>query len=188
MMKKRENEGDLILPAQFSTPLKIAYMIEYTSGVLCVSMPSDRLNDLNINDMQQENEDKRKTAFTISVDANDGTTGISASSRSNTIRSLASPKSTSKSFTRPGHVFPLRYREGGVYVRQGHTEASVDLLKLANLLPYAVIGEIVSIVNPIHMAQHEELKEISNLAEIAMTTIEDVVCYRLEKEYNIFCK
>ena len=141
----RENEGDLILAAQSATPELLAFMIRHTSGVICVPLPGPDLDRLQIPAMVQHNEDPKGTAFSVSVDVKDAvTTGISAHDRALTIRALVDPDATADHFSRPGHIFPLRARTGGVLERPGHTEAAVDLTRLAGLRPGAAICEIVN--------------------------------------------
>ncbi len=140
----RENEGDVVLAAQFASQEWIAWTVRHTSGYLCAPMPNEWADRLNLPPMWAQSEDPRGTAYTISVDAADRlSTGISASDRAHTLRVLADPASTPASLIRPGHVIPLRAVDGGVRERDGHTEATVDLLKLAGLTPVGVIGEIV---------------------------------------------
>jgi len=141
----RENEGDAIMAAEFATREWIAWMVRHTSGYLCAPMPNEYADRLELPLMVARNEDVRSTAYTISVDAADRTsTGISASDRAHTLRVLADPESTPDRLVRPGHVIPLRAVEGGVRERAGHTEAAVDLMRLAGLAPVGVIGEIVT--------------------------------------------
>ena len=141
----RENEGDIIFAASKATPELMAFTIRYSSGVICVPMPADMLDRLEIPLMTPHNKDRLRTAYTISVDARDGvTTGISAADRAHTVRVLADSATEPWEITRPGHVFPLRYREGGVLVRRGHTEAAVDLATLAGLTPAGVLVEVVN--------------------------------------------
>ena len=128
----RENEGDLIMAAERATPEAVAFMIRYTSGIICVPMEEEALARLDLPQMVQANNDSYRTAFTVSVDLRYGTTtGVSSSDRAATIRALADPKATTEQFARPGHIFPLRPRKGGVLVRAGHTEAAIDLCRLA---------------------------------------------------------
>ncbi len=127
----RENEGDIIFAAEKATPELVAFMVRYSSGYICAPLTGEDCDRLNLPPMVTQNEDARGTAYTVTVDANTGTTGISAVDRANTIRHLASADSSPHDFTRPGHVVPLRARDGGVLVRAGHTEASVDLARLA---------------------------------------------------------
>ncbi|MGI9821687.1 GTP cyclohydrolase II [Agromyces sp. Marseille-Q5079] len=141
----RENEGDAIMAAEFATREWIAWMVRHTSGYLCAPMPNDVADRLELPLMVERSEDLRGTAYTISVDASDRTsTGISASDRAHTLRVLADPESTPDRLIRPGHVIPLRAVDGGVRERGGHTEAAVDLMRLAGLAPVGVIGEIVT--------------------------------------------
>ena len=141
----RENEGDLILAAEHATPEKIAFMVRHTSGVICATVPSERARDLGLPLMVADNTESMRTAFTVSVDYAFGTTtGISAADRSATLRALADPLRRAGDFTRPGHIFPLRAREGGVLRREGHTEAASDLARLAGLAPVGVLAELVN--------------------------------------------
>jgi len=143
--ESRENEGDLMLPAQFATTEKFAFMVRHSSGLVCLPIVGERLDQLKIPLMVPNNTEAHRTAFTVSVDYASGTTtGISAHDRALTARKLADPMETGGSgFTRPGHLFPLRYQEGGVLKRAGHTEASIDLCRLAGLQPAAIICELV---------------------------------------------
>src|SRR3984885_14186637 len=141
----RENEGDLILAAEKATPKNISFMVRYTSGVICVPMEGGDLDRLELPLMTQQNMERMRTAYTISVDAARGvTTGISATDRARTIQLLANPKTQPDDLVRPGHVFPLRYRDGGVLRRAGHTEATIDLARLAGLRPAGVLAEVVN--------------------------------------------
>ena len=141
----RENEGDLIMAAQFATPEKIAFIVRYSSGVVVAPISGDRCDDLRLPLMVEHNTESHRTAFTISVDLIEGTTtGISAADRAATLRALANPQESFVSFARPGHIFPLRAREGGVLKRAGHTEAAVDLARMAGLEPAGIICEIIN--------------------------------------------
>lgn len=181
--EKRENEGDFIIPASKVTPEVMATMIRYSSGVICVAMESKRMEELDIGPMVQVNQDPKGTAFGVSVDASQGiTTGISAKDRAITIQLLANPRATSQDFVRPGHIFPLRSREGGTLNRDGHTEASVDLSKLAGLYPCGVLCEIVSEENPVEMARLPELKRFCKKHGYILTSIVDIAQYRREIE------
>src|SRR2546425_2894025 len=141
----RENEGDLILAAERVTAEAIAFMVRHTSGVICMPVEGNRLDELHIPMMVSDIADPQRTAFTVSVDAVRGTTtGISAGDRTTTIRAMIDPETHPQDLARPGHVFPLRYREGGVLKRAGHTEAAVDLARLAGLYPAGVLCEIVN--------------------------------------------
>lgn len=141
----RENEGDLIIAAEDITPSKMAFMIRHTSGLICAPIPPSLCTKFSLPQMVTSNEDPNRTAYTISIDANspETTTGISASDRALTCRLLADKSSTSSTFRRPGHVFPLRAKEGGVRERTGHTEAAVEFCRLAGKAPVGVISEIV---------------------------------------------
>ncbi|RNL86418.1 bifunctional 3,4-dihydroxy-2-butanone-4-phosphate synthase/GTP cyclohydrolase II [Halostreptopolyspora alba] len=141
----RENEGDLIMAAEAATPEALAFMVRHTSGVICVPMLGEDLDRLELPLMTSVNEESLRTAYTVTVDARSGvSTGISAADRAHTIRLLAESSSTAEDFVRPGHVLPLRYHAGGVLVRRGHTEASVDLARLAGLRPAGVLAEVVN--------------------------------------------
>ena len=173
----RENEGDIIFAASKATPELMAFTIRYSSGVICVPMPADMLDRLEIPLMTPHNKDKLRTAYTISVDARDGvSTGISAADRAHTVRVLADSATEPWEITRPGHVFPLRYREGGVLVRRGHTEAAVDLARMAGLTPAGVLVEIVN--DDGTMKRAPELREFADEHGLAMISIEDLVRYR----------
>ena len=141
----RENEGDLIMAAEKVTPESIAFIVRYSSGVICMPVLGERLDELEIPLMVAANTDLRGTAFTVSIDARRNiSTGISAADRAATIRAIVDPDTTPGDLSRPGHIFPLRYREGGVLKRAGHTEASVDLARLAGLYPAGVLCETVN--------------------------------------------
>ncbi|MFC6286496.1 bifunctional 3,4-dihydroxy-2-butanone-4-phosphate synthase/GTP cyclohydrolase II [Nocardioides sp. GCM10027113] len=177
----RENEGDIIFAASKATPELMAFTIRYSSGVICVPMPADMLDRLEIPLMTPHNKDRLRTAYTISVDARDGvSTGISAADRAHTVRVLADSATEPWEITRPGHVFPLRYREGGVLVRRGHTEAAVDLAKLAGLTPAGVLVEVVN--DDGTMKRGPELREFADEHGLAMISIEDLVKYRRRHE------
>ena len=141
----RENEGDLAFAAEKCTPEKIKFMARYGRGLICIAMEGKRLDELQIPMMVTNNTSRFGTAFTVSVEASEGTTtGISAADRSTTILKLVDPAATPKDFTMPGHMFPIRARDGGVLVRSGQTEASVDIARLAGLFPAGVICEIMN--------------------------------------------
>jgi 3,4-dihydroxy 2-butanone 4-phosphate synthase / GTP cyclohydrolase II len=177
----RENEGDLIFAASKATPELMAFTIRHSSGVICVPMPADMLDRLEIPLMTPHNKDKLRTAYTISVDARDGvSTGISAADRAHTARVLADSATEPWEITRPGHVFPLRYREGGVLVRRGHTEAAVDLARLAGLTPAGVLVEVVN--DDGTMKRAPELRAFADEHGLAMISIEDLVRYRRRHE------
>ncbi len=180
----RENEGDIIFAASKATPELMAWTIRYSSGVICAPMPGDMLDRLEIPLMTPHNKDAYRTAYTISVDARDGTTtGISAADRAHTVRVLADSATESWELTRPGHVFPLRYREGGVLVRRGHTEAAVDLCRLAGLTPTGVLVEVVN--DDGTMKRAPELREFADEHGLAMISIEDLVRYRRRVERHV---
>jgi 3,4-dihydroxy 2-butanone 4-phosphate synthase/GTP cyclohydrolase II len=177
----RENEGDLIVAAELVTSEQIAFMVRHTSGLICLPLTGNRLDDLDIPMMVMENTDAHHTAFTISIDYAPGTTtGISASDRAKTIRAAVDPMSGPSDFSRPGHIFPLRYHEGGVLVRPGHTEASVDLARLAGLYPAGVLCELVN--DDGSMARGESLEAFADLHDLAMISIDDLVAYRWRTE------
>lgn len=177
----RENEGDIIFAASKATPELMAFTIRHSSGVICVPMPADMLDRLEIPLMTPHNKDKLRTAYTISVDARDGvSTGISAADRAHTARVLADSATEPWEITRPGHVFPLRYREGGVLVRRGHTEAAVDLARLAGLTPAGVLVEVVN--DDGTMKRGPELRTFADEHGLAMISIEDLVRYRRRTE------
>ncbi|MEA2023025.1 MAG: bifunctional 3,4-dihydroxy-2-butanone-4-phosphate synthase/GTP cyclohydrolase II [Actinomycetota bacterium] len=177
----RENEGDLIVAAEKVTAQHIAFMVRYTSGLICLPMTGERLDELALPLMVLENTDSHKTAFTVSIDFADGTTtGISASDRAKTIRAAVDPSATETQFHRPGHVFPLRYQAGGVLVRPGHTEAAVDLARLAGLTPAGVLCEVVN--DDGSMSRGESLMTFADEHGIAIITIEDLISYRWREE------
>jgi len=177
----RENEGDIIFAASKATPELMAFTIRHSSGVICVPMPARMLDRLEIPLMTPHNKDKLRTAYTISVDARDGvSTGISAADRAHTARVLADSATEPWELTRPGHVFPLRYREGGVLVRRGHTEAAVDLARMAGLTPAGVLVEVVN--DDGTMKRAPELRAFADEHGLAMISIEDLVRYRRRNE------
>jgi 3,4-dihydroxy 2-butanone 4-phosphate synthase / GTP cyclohydrolase II len=180
----RENEGDLILPAEKATPELINFMIRYTSGVICVPMEGKDLDRLELPLMTLRNTESMRTAYTISADAKEGvTTGISAADRSRTIRLLANPSTEAQDLVRPGHVFPLRYREGGVLRRAGHTEAAVDLARLAGLAPAGVLAEVVN--EDGSMARLPDLLEFKRKHDLKICSIEGLIAYRRAREVLI---
>src|SRR6202047_5112888 len=180
----RENEGDLILAAEKATPELINFMIRYTSGVICVPMEGKDLDRLELPLMTVRNTESMRTAYTISVDAKDGvTTGISAADRSRTIRLLADPGTEAQDLVRPGHVFPLRYREGGVLRRAGHTEAAVDLARLAGLSPAGVLAEVVN--DDGSMSRLPDLIEFKRQHNLKICSIENLIAYRRAREVLI---
>ncbi|WP_322756627.1 bifunctional 3,4-dihydroxy-2-butanone-4-phosphate synthase/GTP cyclohydrolase II [Frankia sp. Cas3] len=180
----RENEGDLIFAAELATPELLAFTIRHTSGVICVPMAGADLDRLTLDQMVPHNTDRMGTAFTVSVDARDGvTTGISAADRAHTIGLLADPGTTAADITRPGHVFPLRAKAGGVLRRPGHTEAAVDLARLAGLRPAGVICEIVN--DDGTMARLPELMRFAAEHGLLTISIADLVAYRRRSERHV---
>jgi 3,4-dihydroxy 2-butanone 4-phosphate synthase/GTP cyclohydrolase II len=173
----RENEGDLIFAAELATPQLLGWMIRHTSGVVCVPMAGDDLDRLGIGAMVADNADPMRTAFTVTVDAVDGvTTGISAADRATTIRLLADPAAGPAQFSRPGHLFPLRAKEGGVLQRRGHTEAAVDLARLAGLRPAGVISELVT--DDGTMLRGQALRDFAQEHGLIMISIDQLAGYR----------
>lgn len=180
----RENEGDVLIAAQFITPEAINFMAKYARGLICVPMEDARLNDLDLHPMKEDAESKHQkcnTAWTVTVDAAHGvTTGISAADRAKTIEMLIDPKCKPSDFVTPGHLFPLRARRGGVLVRAGHTEASVDLMNLAGLYPAGVICEIMNEDGT--MARTNDLIKFSKDHKIKICTIDSLIEYRRKTE------
>jgi 3,4-dihydroxy 2-butanone 4-phosphate synthase/GTP cyclohydrolase II len=173
----RENEGDLILAAEHASTEQIAFMVRHTSGMLCVALPGERLDRLELPLMVERNTDSMRTAYTITVDLRHGTsTGISAADRAATIRALVDPDVSAADFNRPGHVFPLRAVPGGVLRRPGHTEAAVDLAQLAGLRPGGVIAEIVD--DDGSMARRPRLEAFAREHGLVMVSIADLIAYR----------
>jgi 3,4-dihydroxy 2-butanone 4-phosphate synthase/GTP cyclohydrolase II len=173
----RENEGDIIFAAEHATRELLAFTIRYSSGVICAPMDDERADALELPPMTAVNEDRKGTAFTVSVDAREGvSTGISAADRAHTIGLLADPATRAADLTRPGHVFPLRARPGGVLERAGHTEAAVDLARLAGLTPVGVLVEIVN--DDGSMARLPELRVFAARHGLALISIADLIAYR----------
>ncbi|HEX6359085.1 bifunctional 3,4-dihydroxy-2-butanone-4-phosphate synthase/GTP cyclohydrolase II [Actinophytocola sp.] len=182
----RENEGDLIFAAEKATPELIAFMVRYTSGYICVPLTAADCDRLNLPPMFHTNQDVRGTAYTVTVDAKVGvSTGISAADRAHTIRLLADETAEAGDFNRPGHVVPLRAKEGGVLRRPGHTEAAVDLALLAGLRPAGVLCEIVSQKDEGDMARREELEIFAAEHDLAIISIADLIDYRRRKEVQV---
>jgi 3,4-dihydroxy 2-butanone 4-phosphate synthase/GTP cyclohydrolase II len=180
----RENEGDIILAAARATPELLAFMIRYTSGVICVPLPGAELDRLHLPLMTSQNTEHHRTAFTLSVDAKHGvSTGISAADRATTIARLVDPDTTAQDLVRPGHVFPLRYAEGGVLRRPGHTEAAVDLARLAGLPEAGVLAEVVN--DDGTMARLPELREFAATHDLALISIEQLIEYRRRTERQL---
>ncbi|KAI8470522.1 MAG: bifunctional GTP cyclohydrolase [Monoraphidium minutum] len=185
----RENEGDLIIAGDKVTTEAMAFMVEYTSGVICIAMPGADLDRLRLPLMvdSRENNESMYTAFTVTVDLKDGTsTGISAADRAATIRAMADPAAAAADFRRPGHIFPLRYRDGGVLVRPGHTEAAVDLSRLAGSYPAGVLCEIVDKADG-SMQRTPQLLAFSKAHGLKCITIADLIRYRLRHEQLLEC-
>ena len=176
----RENEGDLVYAAALSTAQKVNFMATHAKGLICVSVTKETANKLELNPMVNSNTSSYETAFTVSVDAVDALTGISAGERDDTIKILANPISNAKELARPGHIFPLIAKDGGVLVRTGHTEGSVDLCKLAGLNGEAVICEIMKEDGT--MARRDDLDVFAKKHDMKQIYISDLVEYRLSHE------
>jgi 3,4-dihydroxy 2-butanone 4-phosphate synthase / GTP cyclohydrolase II len=177
----RENEGDLIIAAEKMTPEAMAFMIRHTSGVICMPVEGHRLDELRIPLMVAENTESQRTAFTVSVDARHGTTtGISAADRCTTVHAILDVGTRPEDLARPGHIFPLRYREGGVLTRAGHTEASVDLARMARLQPAGVLAEVVN--DDGSMARVPDLERFATEHGLLLISIADLVRYRRHRE------
>ena len=175
----RENEGDLIFAAELATPELVAFMVRYTSGYVCVPLSEANADRLDLPPMFRVNQDRRGTAYAVTVDAREGvSTGISAADRAHTIRLLADPTTNAADLARPGHIVPLRARDGGVLRRPGHTEAAVDLVVLAGLQPAGVLCEIVSETDPAGMARADELRVFADKHGLALISIADLIAYR----------
>ena len=182
----RENEGDLIFAAQRASAELVSFMVRYTSGYICVALTEDDCDRLDLPPMYHSNNDAFRTAFTVTVDAKAGvSTGISASDRARTMRLLAARESTAGDFVRPGHVLPLRAKPGGVLRRPGHTEAAVDLARLAGLSPAGALCEIVSQKDEGDMARTDELRVFAEDHDLAMVSIADLISYRRRFEKQV---
>src|SRR6202034_3132848 len=180
----RENEGDLTLAAEYVTPEAINFMSKFGRGLICLSLTEERADYLRLGPMTQQNSSRFGTAFTESIEAREGvTTGISAYDRSHTIKVAIDPLMTAADLARPGHVFPLRARRGGVLVRAGQTEASVDLARMAGLIPAGVICEIMN--DDGTMARVPDLVKFCELHGLKMVTVADLIRYRLQNERYI---
>jgi 3,4-dihydroxy 2-butanone 4-phosphate synthase/GTP cyclohydrolase II len=171
----RENEGDFVMAAQFATAQHVNHMITHGRGLVCAPMHPTLAQQLRLTPMVDHNKDTFKTAFTVSVDALATTTGISANERALTLQQLANPKVKPTDFKRPGHIFPLIAKDGGVLARPGHTEASVDLMQLAKLNPVAVICEILNADGS--MARRPALFELAKQSAMVIIAIEDLIHY-----------
>ena len=173
----RENEGDLIIPAQMATPDAVNFMATHGRGLICLSLTGSRLDALGLPMMAASNSSRHETAFTVSIEARDGvTTGISVHDRAHTIAVAIDPESNAQDIASPGHVFPLRAREGGVLVRAGHTEAAVDIARLAGLIPAGVICEIMN--EDGSMSRLPDLVAFAQLHNLKVGTISDLIAYR----------
>lgn len=179
--EERENEGDLVIPAQMATPDAVNFMARHGRGLICLALTPTRCHELGLELMPKRNESRHDTAFTVSIEAREGvTTGISASDRALTVGAAIDPAKGAADITSPGHVFPLIARDGGTLVRAGHTEASVDLARLAGLNPSAVICEIMN--DDGTMSRMPELIALAQLHGIKVGTIEDLIAYRLRHD------
>ncbi len=179
--ENRENEGDVSIAAQFTTAEVVNFMAVHARGLICVPASGERLDALDLPQMTRNNTAPLGTAFTITVEAAEGvTTGISAADRARTVAVLADPDSTPQDLTRPGHIFPLRAREGGVLVRAGQTEASVDLCRMAGLEPVAVVCEVMK--DDGTMARMPDLEVLAREHDIKIVTVADIIAYRLAHE------
>ena len=177
----RENEGDLVIPAQFATPDAVNFMARHARGLICLALTGARIEQLGLPLMSQSNGTRHQTAFTVSIEAREGvTTGISAADRAHTIAVAINPETTRADITTPGHVFPLAAREGGVLVRAGHTEAAVDIARLAGLIPAGVICEIMN--DDGSMARLPDLVAFAQLHNLKLGTIADLITHRRRTE------
>jgi len=177
----RENEGDLIIPSQFATPEAVNFMAKHGRGLICLAMTRERVGQLGLNLMSRENNSRHQTAFTVSIEAREGvTTGISAADRAHTIQVAIAPSKTARDVASPGHVFPLVAKDGGVLVRAGHTEAAVDIARLAGLNPSGVICEIMN--DDGTMARLPDLLTFAKAHGLKIGTIADLISYRRRSE------
>lgn len=176
----RENEGDLVMAAEHVTPEAINFMARFGRGLICVPLSPERVGELDLPMMVSNSTDTHETAFTVSIDAKGTSTGISAYERAMTVSKIIDPEATPRDFTRPGHIFPLKAQEGGVLRRTGHTEAAIDLAKLAGLYPAGVICEIMN--DDGTMARVPELMEFVRQHDLKIITIADLIQYRVKKE------
>ena len=182
--ENRENEGDLIFAAEHATPELMAFMVRYTSGFVCAPLTEDDADRLDLPPMHHTNQDRRGTAYTVTVDAREGvSTGISAADRAHTIRMLAAPTTSSSDLSRPGHVVPLRAKRGGVLRRPGHTEATIDLCELAGLRPAGVLCELVN--DDGTMMRLPDLEKFAAEHGLALISIADLVAYRRRVEKQV---
>jgi 3,4-dihydroxy 2-butanone 4-phosphate synthase/GTP cyclohydrolase II len=175
--ENRENEGDIVIAAEKATPSKLNYMLKHARGIMCLPTAAERLDELKIPLMVSDNSDKFNTPFTVSIDAKrNTTTGVSVSDRLETIKVILNKDSKPEDLVRPGHMFPLRANGNGVLDRPGHTEAAVDLCKLAGLSQVAIIAEIMN--DDGSMARLEDLEEFAKKHNLEMITIKDLIEYR----------
>jgi 3,4-dihydroxy 2-butanone 4-phosphate synthase/GTP cyclohydrolase II len=180
----RENEGDLIFAAELATPQLLAFMVRYTSGYICAPLTEMEADRLELPPAYHTNQDRRGTAYTVSVDARDGvSTGISAADRAHTIRLLADPNTAASQLTRPGHVVPLRAKDGGVLRRPGHTEAAIDLATLAGLRPAGVLCELVN--DDGTMQRLPDLRAFATRHDLALISIADLITHRRRSERQV---
>ena len=177
----RENEGDLVLAAEFVTPTAVNFMATHGKGLICLALEAKRVEELQLPMMTTSNRSPRQTAFTVSIEAREGvTTGISSADRAHTIRTAVDPQSRPENLISPGHIFPLRAQDGGVLVRAGHTEGSVDLARLAGLKPAAVICEIMNEDGT--MARLPDLKAFAAKHGLPIVSIREIIAHRMERE------
>jgi len=177
----RENEGDLIFAAEDVTPQKVGFMLRHTSGIICMPIVGERLDELELPMMVAKNTDIRRTAFTVSIDASaNTTTGISAEDRASTIKAVIDPATRPSDLARPGHMYPLRYQDGGTLKRAGHTEAAVDLARLAGKYPAGVIAEVMN--DDGSVARLPDLERFAKEHDLLIGTIADLIAYRREEE------
>ncbi|GAA4692025.1 hypothetical protein GCM10023215_31310 [Pseudonocardia yuanmonensis] len=181
----RENEGDLIFAATLATPALVAFTVRHTSGFVCVALPGEDCDRLGLSPMHRANQDRYRTAYQVTVDLAGTGTGISASARAATIAALGSAGSSAADFVRPGHVVPLRARPGGVLTRPGHTEAAVDLARLAGLPPAGALCEIVSRDRPGEMARAAELERFATEHDLVLISVADLIRYRRRTEPQV---
>lgn len=179
--ENRENEGDIVVPAQMATPKAINFMAKYGRGLICLALGHQRIKELKLPAMARRNTSRHETAFTVSIEAREGvTTGISASDRARTVAVAIDPRKSSDDIVAPGHVFPLEARDGGVLVRAGHTEAAVDIARLAGLNPSGVICEIMN--DDGTMARMPDLIKFAQFHGLRIGTIADLISYRLKHD------
>ena len=180
----RENEGDLVIPAIDATPDAINFMAKHGRGLICLPLAEEKADHLNLKLMSDDNKSRHKTPFTVSIEAKEGiSTGISAKDRSTTIQTAINPQAREEDIVTPGHIFPLKAKDGGVLVRAGHTEAAVDISRLAGKDPSAVICEIMN--DDGTMARLPELIEFAKIHDLKIGTIADLINYRINNDHII---